>query len=154
MCQADRKYRNELDCFRAIVKAEGCYGLFSRGLGSTLAREIPSYGIYFFLYGFLSQTPVAASLGPIAPLVFGALSGMASWVPVYPIDVVKTLVQNTDGSVSLGTTEVTKKLFLEKGIAGFFDGLTPKVSFFLHLHSNCLFYKSSPNLMLKYFHRC
>ncbi len=125
--QASRKYQNELSCMSDIIDSEGLGGLLSRGLGTTLGREIPSYGIYFFIYGFLSQTPIANALGPISPLIFGALSGMASWLPVYPIDVVKTLVQNTDGSDSISSIDVARQLYLERGIGGFFDGLAPKV---------------------------
>jgi hypothetical protein len=85
-------YANEFDCLRAIVRAEGPGGLMGRGLGTTLAREIPSYAIYFCVYGLLMGTPWAAAMGKLAPLVFGAMSGCACWLPVYPIDVVKTVV--------------------------------------------------------------
>jgi len=77
MMQVSNKYKNEFDCLNAIVKTEGWYGLLSRGLGTTLARETPSYGIYFFIYGWLSQLEIASSFGNVAPLIFGALSGMA-----------------------------------------------------------------------------
>ncbi len=53
---------------------------------------------------------------------------MSSWLPVYPVDVVKSLVQNTEGEV--GTTssiDVARKLYREGGVAAFFDGLTPKM---------------------------
>jgi solute carrier family 25 carnitine/acylcarnitine transporter 20/29 len=46
---------------------------------------------------------------------------------VYPIDVVKTLVQNSDGSDDISGLKVAKQLFEERGIRGFFDGLTPKM---------------------------
>jgi len=101
-----------------------------RGLGPTLVREIPSYGIYFFLYGILSQLPMAESMGKLAPLVNGALSGMGCWVPVYPIDVVKTLVQNSDGAGddrSSSAIDVAKELYRDGGVNAFFDGLTPKM---------------------------
>lgn len=125
-------YKNELDCLQAILKSpQGFLGLLGRGLGPTLAREVPSYGIYFMVYGKLMQTSLATSLGsPVAPLLFGALTGMACWIPVYPIDVVKTLVQNSDGSgddTSYDSWQVAKTLYQERGIGGFFDGLTPKM---------------------------
>jgi hypothetical protein len=92
LMQASSAYANEFDCLKAIVRAEGCGGLMGRGLGTTLAREIPSYAIYFGVYGLLMGTPWAAAMGKLAPLVFGAMSGCACWLPVYPIDVVKTFV--------------------------------------------------------------
>lgn len=132
MMQASNRYENELECVQAILKSsQGIFGLLSRGLGPTMAREVPSYGIYFVVYGKLMQTALASSLGsPFAPLLFGALTGMACWIPVYPIDVVKTLVQNSDGSGSsknYDSLQVAKTLYQERGIGGFFDGLTPKM---------------------------
>jgi solute carrier family 25 carnitine/acylcarnitine transporter 20/29 len=89
MMQASSQYAHELECLKAVVDTEGWEGLFGRGLGPTLAREVPSYGIYFVVYGLFMQTPAATLLGPTAPLLFGALSGCACWIPVYPVDVVK-----------------------------------------------------------------
>jgi len=122
-------YNNEIDCIKAVLKTEGIGGLLGRGLGPTIAREVPSYAIYFVVYGLLMQTQVAQSLGGAAPLVFGAMSGCACWIPVYPIDVVKTLVQNTEGGKdgSASVLEVSKQLYQEGGIGAFFDGLTPKM---------------------------
>jgi len=119
-------YGNEIKCIQVILKNEGLFGLLGRGLTTTLAREVPSYGVYFFVYGFLSRLPLSQSIGALAPLVNGALSGMASWLPVYPVDVVKTLLQNTDGiTENVSSIGLVKELYAEVGIGAFFDGLTP-----------------------------
>jgi len=121
-------YSNELECIKVVLQNEGWSGLMGRGLGPTLAREIPSYGIYFFVYGLLSTMPYTEYMGKLAPLVNGALSGMACWVPVYPIDVVKTLVQNTDGNDGeVSPLAIAKELYADGGVNAFFDGLTPKM---------------------------
>jgi hypothetical protein len=120
-------YKNEFQCFQAIVKTEGITGFLTRGLGATLTREIPSYGIYFWIYGFMMSTNIASVIGPAAPLVFGALSGMGAWLPVYPVDVVKTLLQNTEGTCKRSAMDITRELYAEGGIGAFFDGLTPKM---------------------------
>ena len=55
---------------------------------------------------------------------------MTSWVPVYPIDAVKTIVQNTEGSgekSKKGSFYVARKLYEEGGIPAFFDGIIPKM---------------------------
>jgi solute carrier family 25 carnitine/acylcarnitine transporter 20/29 len=93
MMQASSQSAHELECVKAVLDTEGWEGLFGRGLGPTLAREVPSYGIYFVVYGLFMQTPAATLLGPTAPLLFGALSGCACWIPVYPVDVVKVRYQ-------------------------------------------------------------
>ena len=135
MMQASGKslYQNDLQCAKAVIRTEGLTGLFGRGLGVTIAREVPSYGLYFVTYSLLSQTAAADMLGSnLSPLVFGALAGMACWLPVYPVDVVKTLMQNTEGEngdedSGLGTWDVVQDLYAEGGIGAFFDGLTPKM---------------------------
>jgi len=126
----DDAYSNEFQCVKIVLRNEGWMGLMGRGLAPTLVREIPSYGIYFFLYGILSQLPMAESMGKLAPLINGALSGMGCWIPVYPIDVVKTLVQNSDGGDDAGSSsaiDVAKELYADGGVNAFFDGLTPKM---------------------------
>lgn len=125
MMQASSAYKSEWSCIQAILDAEGVRGLMLRGLGPTLAREIPSYGLYFWSYGLMSQ---AFDIGPLSPMLFGAIAGMVSWLPVYPIDVVKTLIQNTSGSDGQASAwTVCSKLYEEGGVGAFFDGLTPKL---------------------------
>jgi len=125
--QQNSLYANELECIKAVLENEGWTGLFSRGLGPTLLREVPSYAIYFVVYRVLMQTAIAGSLGSVAPLVCGAMSGCACWIPVYPIDVVKTLVQNTEGGGPNSAIDVAVQLYNEEGIGAFFNGLTPKM---------------------------
>lgn len=100
-----------------------------RGLGPTLAREVPSFVIYFVVYAIFLQSRVL--MGHFAPLVGGALAGCACWLPVYPIDVVKTIVQNTEGGSqndsSTTTWQIISDLYRVGGMAAFFDGLTPKL---------------------------
>jgi hypothetical protein len=128
MMQASSAYRNEWHCLTVILETEGWQGLFSRGLGPTLAREIPSYGLYFWTYGWLTSGSML-DLGALSPLVFGAMAGMAAWIPVYPIDVVKTRIQNTAGmrGEQESAWQVMRQVYAEGGVGAFFDGLTPKL---------------------------
>jgi hypothetical protein len=128
MMQASSAYRNEWHCLTVILETEGWQGLFSRGLGPTLAREIPSYGLYFWTYGWLTSGSML-DLGALSPLVFGAMAGMAAWIPVYPIDVVKTRIQNTAGvrGEQESAWQVMRQVYAEAGVGAFFDGLTPKL---------------------------
>jgi hypothetical protein len=54
-------------------------------------------------------------------------SGCACWIPVYPIDVIKTLVQNTEGGDSSSAIDVAIQLYKDEGVGAFFNGLTPKM---------------------------
>jgi len=83
LMQANGKaYTSGIDCIRAVVAREGWTGMFGRGLGITMAREVPSDGVYFALYGYLSQSQLADYFGASAPFIFGAAAGCASWYGV------------------------------------------------------------------------
>ncbi len=93
-----------------------------------MAREVPSNAIYFVVYGLLMQTAIKDTLGIMAPMVCGAISGMACWIPVYPIDVVKTRMQNTKGGPSapggnVSAVGVAIVIYKTEGIGAFFKGL-------------------------------
>ena len=65
-----------------------------RGLGITICREVPAFGLYFSSYEVL----VNAGKGRwknSTPWVFasGGLAGIVSWVFTYPIDVLKSRIQ-------------------------------------------------------------
>ena len=127
-CKDGQCQCNDWDCLSNVIAQEGVRGLFLRGLGATLCNQVPAYTIYFSVYGaLLAQT--AESLGSTAPLVCGAVAGAACVCPGYPADVVKTLVQNTDGQsdTSISTWDCVKNLYETQGVAGFWDGLTPRV---------------------------
>jgi hypothetical protein len=54
------------------------------------------------------------------------MAGAASWLPIYPIDIVKTLQQAGSGSEG-NFLAITRKVYRRNGIAGFFDGVGPKL---------------------------
>ena len=86
------EHASALVCTRSVVAADGVDGLFFRGLGVMLAREVPpSYTFYFLAFELVTAAlvPVVAPLPAFAwlvPLLGGAVAGVAAWVPVYPID--------------------------------------------------------------------
>eukprot|EP00960_Hanusia_phi_P044285 756559-Hanusia_phi.AAC.1 len=130
MCQAAEKgtYSSELECARTIIGSDGMKGFLFRGLGPTILRETPSYGIYFVIYSQLMNQQVLQDLGIFAPLVAGAVSGCACWLPVYPMDVIKTTIQNTEGRSRAPTTfETACDLYTRGGIGVFFDGIESKM---------------------------
>lgn len=128
-CVPSQVYSNDFECAKQIIKREGWRALFFHGLGITIIREIPSFAFYFVAYGLLARSSFAALLGNhAAPLIFGALAGWAMWIPTYPADIVKTLVQVQDSnSKMLGPMQITAKLYRTGGVKAFFDGLEPKL---------------------------
>jgi len=116
-------------CLRQILEEDGLRGLLGRGLGATLAREVPAYAFYFFAYESTSSLLAGAVPDALVPLLGGAAAGCASWVPVYPVDVVKTSLQSETGEAAGGGSAlaVARDLYREGGFWVFWDGLTPKL---------------------------
>jgi hypothetical protein len=133
-CTSPVLYNNELDCARWMIKNEGWRALLFHGLGITIVREIPSFAFYFVAYGILAQSALADALGShAAPLLFGAIAGWAMWIPTYPIDIVKTIVQvqTTEREAKhelLSSWQVASRLYGAGGLRAFFDGLEPKLA--------------------------
>jgi solute carrier family 25 carnitine/acylcarnitine transporter 20/29 len=123
-------YVNELDCIKAVLQSEGWVGLLTRGFGPTLAIALPCNAIYFLVYGLLMQTTMKESIGMWASVVAGAAAGMACWIPVYPIDVVKTRMQNTkggkadaSGGLSVSAWDIAIIMYSTEGIGSFYRGI-------------------------------
>uniref|UniRef100_A0A672MB30 Solute carrier family 25 member 29 n=1 Tax=Sinocyclocheilus grahami TaxID=75366 RepID=A0A672MB30_SINGR len=93
---ASRKmYRNSLDCLIRIHRKEGVRGI-NRGMVTTVIRETPGFGIYFLAYDTLTRAlGCDADADYIIPklLLAGGMSGMASWISTYPVDVIKSRLQ-------------------------------------------------------------
>lgn len=98
--QADgRRYNHSpLAVVRATLAAEGARGL-ARGLGGTLAREVPGNAVFFTVYESIRRLlardgpPPSAAASAALAVGAGAVSGAAMWAAVLPADVVKTRVQ-------------------------------------------------------------
>uniref|UniRef100_A0A672M254 Solute carrier family 25 member 29 n=1 Tax=Sinocyclocheilus grahami TaxID=75366 RepID=A0A672M254_SINGR len=88
-------YRNSLDCLIRIHRKEGVRGI-NRGMVTTVIRETPGFGIYFLAYDTLTRAlGCDADADYIIPklLLAGGMSGMASWISTYPVDVIKSRLQ-------------------------------------------------------------
>jgi solute carrier family 25 carnitine/acylcarnitine transporter 20/29 len=131
-----------------IYRAEGFKG-FYKGLGATAVRDIPSIGIYFFIYknardmlGKLEARGAKAEPGTVvvpcepssfATIMAGGLAGTLSWFLIYPLDVIKTVTQVSTAPVAPGmkaykdmnSIEVGVSLFRQYGIQSFYRGLGP-----------------------------
>ena len=119
-------YASPLACARSLLETDGVDGFLMRGLGATLLREVPSYMLYFGAYEAVASSGVLPA--GLAPLLGGAAAGVASWVPVYPIDVVKTNLQSTTCAgrgESFGACAM--RLYRAGGVGIFWEGIGPKV---------------------------
>ena len=116
-------------CAKRLVATEGVFrGLFT-GLTATVIREVPSYGVYFMSYEigrryFFKLQDGQVLQGPKAA-VLGAIAGVLCWLPVYPIDVVKSKIQAGKGTDYKGIWDCTVKTWRAEGNAAFWRGMTP-----------------------------
>ena len=107
-----------------VIRQGGLLSLW-RGLGVTLLRDSPSYGVYFWVYDKSTAVLHAQAILPEASVDFaaGGIAGQVSWAVCYPADVIKTRVQGAPLDLKVGTLECAKGLWLREGIAPFFRGI-------------------------------
>ena len=107
-----------------VMRQGGVLSLW-RGLGVTLLRDSPSYGVYFWVYDRTVAALRAQSSLPEASVDFaaGGVAGQVSWFVCYPADVIKTRVQGAPLGTKLGAYECAKGLWQREGMAPFFRGI-------------------------------
>ncbi|KAI8989294.1 mitochondrial carrier domain-containing protein [Pilobolus umbonatus] len=123
-------YKGVIDCGIRTIKADGPLGIF-RGMGITLLRDCPSYGLYFVTYeglkrGIQSMKGPEQSLSTFDLLMAGGLSGFGAWIPAYPQDVLKSRMQNDPRIKS--SLMAFRVLMREVGIKAFFNGVGPTMA--------------------------
>ena len=119
-------YSGPVDCLKKIYKREGLPGL-SRGLGLTVLRESPSFGVYFMSYECISSYLKSKSDSTVSTgvlLLSGGLAGQCSWLSTYPVDVIKTRIQNDSCGEYRNALHCVQRTWLESGFSGFFRGLS------------------------------
>ncbi|CAE7317075.1 BOU [Symbiodinium natans] len=81
--------REEWQIFRAMVRDHGWLGAHGpcRGLGITILRDTPSYGLYFTIFEAMTRI---MGKSDVVSFVAGGCAGAAAWGCIYPIDVIKT----------------------------------------------------------------
>lgn len=127
------KYSGGLDVVRQLYREGGLRSVF-RGSAMTLARDGPGSAVYFATYEVvkrkLSPPPSAFGEKPQLSLsavcVAGAAAGVAMWVPVFPVDTIKSRLQSADGRPSIGG--VVSELYGRGGIRAFFPGFGPAIA--------------------------
>ncbi|KAJ9642800.1 hypothetical protein H2204_002448 [Knufia peltigerae] len=129
----NRLYNGPWDCMTKIYNTAGSKGIF-KGQNIAVLREFQAYGCYFLTFETCmrllsdAQGKTREHLPPwlIAPC--GAMAGVAFWVGSYPLDVIKTLIQN-DGFGRERTYKnawmVAVHIWRQGKLPAFFRGLGP-----------------------------
>ena len=128
------KYAGGLDVVRQLYREGGFRSVF-RGSAATLARDGPGSAAYFAAYEYIKRElspkdPVTGrptgDLSLLAITAAGAAAGVAMWIPVFPVDTVKSRLQTAEGSVSIGG--VIRELYGKGGFKAFFPGFGPALT--------------------------
>ncbi|EGG20007.1 mitochondrial substrate carrier family protein [Cavenderia fasciculata] len=125
-----QKYKGSFDCLVQVMKESGLRGLY-RGLGPTLAREIPGnmafFGVYEGLKRHFRKTTGQEDLPLRYLIVSGGIGGIAYWSIFYPADVAKSSIQVSEGAVSPTLLSTLKNIYRADGIKGLYRGYIPTV---------------------------
>jgi len=136
--QQRQLYKGPFDAGISITKNHGFFNGFYRGMGVTLLRETPSFGLYFAVYDTIKNRVVSFlhkedERHPIpshahawaASALAGGLSGALTWMIIYPLDVIKSRIQTgpLERELRRGMWTVGRDIVEEKGWRGLFRGL-------------------------------
>ena len=127
------RYAGGTDVVRQLYKEGGIRSVF-RGSAMTLARDGPGSAAYFATYEYMKRrmTPKDATGKPQGDLsltavtVAGACAGVAMWIPVFPVDTIKSRLQSAEGRPTIGGT--IKGLYANGGMKAFFPGFAPAMA--------------------------
>ncbi|PKY01028.1 putative mitochondrial carnitine:acyl carnitine carrier [Aspergillus campestris IBT 28561] len=124
------KYAGGMDVVRQLYKEGGMRSVF-RGSAMTLARDGPGSAAYFAAYEYIkrSLTPkdangnVTGDLSMPAVLAAGGAAGVAMWIPVFPVDTIKSRLQSDPGRPTISGT--IRAVYGNGGLKAFFPGFGP-----------------------------
>ncbi|KAL4746303.1 hypothetical protein BDW72DRAFT_185095 [Aspergillus terricola var. indicus] len=127
------KYSGGVDVVRQLYKEGGIRSVF-RGSAMTLARDGPGSAAYFAAYEYIkrSLTPkdangnVTGDLSLPAVLAAGGAAGIAMWIPVFPVDTIKSRLQSAPGKPTIGGT--IRSVYAAGGFKAFFPGFGPALA--------------------------
>lgn len=117
---------NSLQMLRKVWVAEGLRGLYRGGV-VTLARDSIGYGFYFAVYGELKRKiAVRRGEGHVKGtdiLLCGGIAGIATWVSIYPLDVIKTRIQAGGDARRMSIVTTVKVILRKDGAQALYRGL-------------------------------
>ena len=127
------RYSGGLDVVRQLYKEGGVRSVF-RGSAMTLARDGPGSAAYFATYEYAKRrlTPKDRNGDPqgelslTAVMAAGGLAGVAMWIPVFPIDTIKSRLQSSETRPTISGT--IKGLHASGGLKAFFPGFGPAMA--------------------------
>ncbi|KAG0230261.1 hypothetical protein BGW42_001059 [Actinomortierella wolfii] len=130
------RYKGPVDCARQLIREHGVKNGLMRGYWITVIREIPAYAAFYAGFEGMKRTLTPAGEDSrtyhhslLALMTSGATGGISYWVACYPLDMLKSMIQNQNEPLKGAFYLVgsAKKVYREHGIAPFFRGFTPTI---------------------------
>ncbi|CEP60060.1 organic acid transporter LALA0_S01e02124g [Lachancea lanzarotensis] len=126
---AAAEFSGPWDCIKKLVRAKA----LMRGLTPTIMREAQGCGAYFLTYEALVANQmkngvVRTEIPGWKLCCYGGLSGIALWLSVYPLDVIKSIMQTDriDQQVhGKNIVRVAQNVYAKHGWKAFFKGFGP-----------------------------
>ncbi|KAI9488005.1 glycoside hydrolase superfamily [Zychaea mexicana] len=112
---------------KEIVRLKGIRGLWS-GFGLHFVRDVIGTGVYFGGYEttkFLLSGPERTA-GPMTQFLAGGVCGILCWLAVFPIDLVKSLMQKeilAQQPTYKSTMHCVRDIYKSRGPTGFYRGI-------------------------------
>lgn len=126
------RYSGGMDVVRQLYKEGGIRSVY-RGSAMTLARDGPGSAAYFATYELIKRrlTPknpdgTPGELSLTAVMAAGGAAGVAMWIPVFPVDTIKSRLQSAEGRPTIGGT--VRELYARGGLKAFFPGMGPAMA--------------------------
>ncbi|KIW66288.1 hypothetical protein PV04_08485 [Phialophora macrospora] len=127
------KYAGGVDVVRQLYKEGGIRSVF-RGSAMTLARDGPGSAAYFAVYEYVKRNlspkdaegNATGELSLPAVMTAGACAGVAMWIPVFPVDTIKSRIQTAEGRPTI--SGVVSQVYRSGGLKAFFPGFGPALA--------------------------
>jgi solute carrier family 25 (mitochondrial carnitine/acylcarnitine transporter), member 20/29 len=127
------KYSGGIDVVRQLYKEGGIRSVF-RGSAMTLARDGPGSAAYFAVYESVKRSlspkdaegNATGELSLPAVMTAGGAAGVAMWIPVFPVDTIKSRLQSAEGRPTIGGT--IREVYGRGGVKAFFPGFGPALA--------------------------
>ncbi|KAF7727807.1 hypothetical protein EC973_007038 [Apophysomyces ossiformis] len=125
-----RYFTGPVDCAKYLIQQHGIGHGLLRGMWATVVREIPAYAGFYSGFEITKRQLVTPGkeANVLQLMLSGAVGGIGYWICCYPLDVVKSIVQNQhEPPQGLYVTRVLKQIYAKDGIQGWFRGIAPTI---------------------------
>lgn len=127
----EKLFSGPIDCIKKLLH----HGALMRGLPIMMLRAGHGLGCYFLAYEALISREIQNGTARVNIKAwklcsFGAIAGSILWVSIYPLDVIKSVIQTDDlksPKYKNSMVKVARSLYAKEGAMAFFKGFLPTI---------------------------